>query len=412
MMGLLVALAVIGAALAVGTVGRRLARVLRQPEIVGDIALCLICGALLAGWTGWGGAHAPGRTIVSDLGHAGLALFLIGVAYELRSGGRWFAGRALAWLSAGSALLPMAFGSLFAVWVLTAAGPTLRGTAPAPALVLFLALALAVTAVPVLAGILRDRGIFHTDTGRLAMASAVLIDCFTWVLLAVAIGLVTGSKDWTTLIVFVAVALMAALVCARVLALVPVREFGAGRPWLTTVAVAVAAIIAAFTTRDFGLTDVFGAVLVGLVLPVRHAQGHGWRIAVERLQGLGRGLLPVLFFFTGATLAAGPHNVVSWTAILLAVSLAVGSKIGGSYLGARLGGQSAYESRRLAALMNTRGLTEIIVLQAGYSTGILTPALYLALLIMAMLTTAMSGPLLQIVEARPTADRLLEAKPS
>ena len=108
---------------------------------------------------------------------------------------------------------------------------------------------------------------------------------------------------------------------------------------------------------------------------------------------------------TGTTLAAGPQGVLSWPAVLLVTSLAVVSKLAGSYAGARAAGRPPYASARIAALMNTRGLTEIVVLQTGYSAGILTPGLYLTLVIMALVTTALSGPLLWAVErrARPAA---------
>ncbi|MCZ0993036.1 cation:proton antiporter [Streptomyces noursei] len=174
---------VLGAIVPTALLGRWAARRLGQPEVVGEISVCLLLGVLLVTRFGWGGAHSPGKDVLAELGHLGLALFLVGAAHEIRGGASRLSGRAVAWLTVGSALLPMAAGALLAAWVLRYGGPRLRGGADTPALVLLLIVSLAVTAVPVLAGILKDRRMQHTETGRLAMASAVTIDAVTWVLL-------------------------------------------------------------------------------------------------------------------------------------------------------------------------------------------------------------------------------------
>ncbi|MGW7556737.1 cation:proton antiporter domain-containing protein, partial [Streptomyces rimosus] len=111
---------------------------------------------------------------------------------------------------------------------------------------------------------------------------------------------------------------------------------------------------------------------------------------------------------TGAGLGGGPAGIFSWQATAVAIALALAGKLVGSYLGARAGGQDTRTSMRLAALLNTRGLTEITFLQIGYQAGILTPALYLALVVMALVTTALAGPLLWAV-GRGAPERTPEA---
>ncbi|MFG3497204.1 cation:proton antiporter [Streptomyces sp. NPDC047928] len=385
--------------------GRWAARRLGQPDVVGEIALCLVLGAVLAGRVGWGGAGAtsgPGSAgvgLLSGLGHLGLALFLVGAAHEIRGGASRLSGRAVAWVSAGSALLPMAMGTALALWVLEYGGPGLRGDAPVPALVLMLAVSLAVTAVPVLAGILKDRGLQDTGTGRLAMACAVTIDAVTWVLLAVAVGLATGDSGYGRAGAVLTGGLLAVSALRGLAGAGAVRRFAADRPRLLVPLVALAAYGAASATGSLGLTDVFGAVLVGLALPADGEKGPFTR-AAHTLGAAGRLALPVLFTVTGTTLATGPDAVFSWRAIVLGIVLAVFSKLVGGYLGARAGAQSHHTALRLAVLMNTRGLTEIVVLQTGYSAGILSPGLYLALVIMALVTTGLSGPLLWAVDRR------------
>ncbi|MFI9050842.1 cation:proton antiporter [Streptomyces sp. NPDC053427] len=386
--------------------GRWVARRLGQPEVVGEITVCLLLGVLLVTGTGWGGPQSQGKDALKELGHFGLALFLVGAAQEIRGGAARLSGRAVAWLTVGSALLPMAAGGLLAVWVLEYGGPRLRGGAETPALVLMLAVSLAVTAVPVLAGILKDRGIERTGTGRLAMASAITIDAVTWVLLALAVGLATGEGGIGRAAAVLAVGVVGGYLLRRLAATAPVRAAADAHPAVLLILIAVAAFAASTATGRLGLTDVFGAVLVGLALPADGEHGAFAR-AARTLGRTGRLALPVLFTITGTSLAVGPDALFSWQAVALGTALAIVSKLIGSYLGARAGAQSHLEGMRLAALMNTRGLTEIVALQIGYSAGILTPGLYLALVIMALVTTALSGPLLWAVDRRgrtaPTA---------
>ncbi|MFH8596372.1 cation:proton antiporter [Streptomyces rimosus] len=376
--------------------GRRAARLLGQPAIVGEIMACLLLGAVLAGRFGWGGEATDGRPVLEKAGHLALALFVVGAVQEIRAGAGKLGGRAVAWTAAGSALLPMACGTLLAVWILVGGDPALRGTAPTTAFVLMLAGALSVTAVPVLAGVLQDRGMLHTRTGRLAMAAAVTMDAVNWALLAVAVGLATGGGQATPALVFTAGLLLVwglrrlgELPAARALA-------HRARPAFPTALVALTTVAAALLTAGLGLTDVLGAVLVALALPADGGTGP-WTRAARTVGQWGRTVLPLLFVLTGAGLGGGPAGIFSWQATALAVALAVAGKLVGSYLGARAGGQDTRTSMRLAALLNTRGLTEITFLQIGYQAGILTPALYLALVVMALVTTALAGPLLWAV---------------
>jgi Kef-type K+ transport system membrane component KefB len=392
--------------------GRRAARLLRQPGIVGEIMACLLAGGLLAAALGPRPHDVEGWRLLETVGHLGLALFLVKAVHEIRGGGAGRQlGRALLWTAAGSALLPMACGALFALWVLHSGDPTLQGDAPAGVLVLMLAISLAVTAVPVLAGIMEDRNLQHTPTGRLAMAVAVTIDAVTWGLLAIAVGIASGGGRMTPYAVFVAGLLLSwAARCAA--------GTGAARAWAGRVSpavpVAVTAVVAAGTalgTARLGLTDVLGAVLVALALPADGEDGV-WTRAARTVGGWGRAVLPLLFTVTGVGLGAAPLGTFSGAAVLLALALAVAGKLVGSYLGAWLGGRPRRARLQLAALLNARGLTEIAVLQIGYQAGILAPALYLALVVMALVTTAISGPLLWAIDRCVPAATVAGAPPS
>ncbi|MFD1546321.1 cation:proton antiporter [Nonomuraea guangzhouensis] len=376
-------------------VARLLARLTRQPEVVFEIALCLAFGGLLLPYVEWGGlpwAGPPDLGLLGQAGHLGVALFLVGTAHGMRAGLDRRLMRAVTCLSVGSAVVPLATGGLVAWWLIDSGDPALRGGAPAGAFTLMVAVALTVTAVPVLAGILRDRRMEHTEEGRLALLSASGIDVVTWVLLAIALGTAHSGGPAAALVVLVAGA-GAALLLRR---LVP--HSLAGRfPRAVPVVVGAIAWAAATATGRFGLTEVFGAVLVGLSLPAEEGPGPWARVA-ELLGRIGRTMLPVLFVSTGAAMALAPGSTFSWQAAVAITVVAIAAKVGGSYAGARVGGRSPASGMRIAVLMNTRGLTEIVILQAGYSAGLLPAGLYLAFLLMALFTTGLSGVLLNVAD--------------
>jgi Kef-type K+ transport system membrane component KefB len=269
--------------------------------------------------------------------------------------------------------------------------------------VLLVAVTLAITAVPVLARILTDRDMAGTVSGRLAMTAAIVMDTGGWLLLAVAVGLRSGNLAGFLQSVGVLVGgAVVALGIRRVLRTEAAGRLCARLPRTTAVLLAAVAIAVALTVEHLGLTSILGAALVGLAVPVNEAP---WARTVGLVSGVGRALVPVFFVVTGVSVLIGAFSAAPWTLIAVVIVLGVAGKLGGGYVGARLGGQSRKVAVQVGTMMNTRGLTELIVLQVGYSSGILTAPLLLALVIMALATTALTGPLLLAVDRR-TADVL------
>ncbi|HEY9331530.1 MAG TPA: cation:proton antiporter, partial [Streptomyces sp.] len=211
-------------AVAVVLAGARLAHLLArrtgQPAVVAEIALGMIAGPLLLRL---GGADALDVAVPADvhtgldyIGHAGLALFLVGVGHELKSPSVSVRGRSVVTTTAGALLVPLVCGGVLALWVLAGDDPALRGEAPAAALFMLLAVGLSVTAVPVLARILVARGVVDTVVGRLAMTSAVVIDAAAWILLAVAVGLASGGSKNVPLLILVVLVSAAVFVALRI----------------------------------------------------------------------------------------------------------------------------------------------------------------------------------------------------
>ncbi|MFE3022003.1 cation:proton antiporter [Streptomyces sp. NPDC059256] len=391
-------LAVLCGVLLVVAAGRFAARKAHQPEVVGELTAGLLAGPAAVWLLGHDtfDAVVP-KEVLSVLkltAQAGLVLFLVGLTHELRSGAPARMGRAAAWVSAGALVPALGTGALLAGWVLLTDDEAVRGTAPTAALVLVLAVSLSVTAVPVLARILTDRGMFDTGAGRLSLTAALVTDCVSWLLLSVAVGLGSGSLAGflRAMATFVCGVLVAALL--RLVLRKRVAEVLCRRPWVPVLLTAGIAMGMAAAMEHLGMTAILGAALAGLAVPVT----DGWESAVARVSRAGRALVPVFFVVTGITVLTAGFGSAPITLIGAALVLGIAGKTVGGYAGARLGGQGHWDALRIGSLMNTRGLTELIVLHAAYEAGLLTAPLFLALVVMALVTTAMTGPALLAVD--------------
>jgi K+:H+ antiporter len=396
--------AVLVVVLAAALLGRLAARAARQPEVIGEILAGILVVPVVVAVAGHGALAAlmPPDVlgVLKYIGKIGLVLFLVGVAHELRRGGGGLGSRSVGWVTIGSFFPALASGLVFAGWVLWSGDGVLRGSAPALSLVLMIAVALSVTAVPVLARILEDRDMMAGRNGKLSMAAAVFTDSTAWLLLVVAMGTASGGwggvvRSLVVLAVGVAIALLGRILLRGSTAGTLAARF----PRLLSVAVAVAALVVAIEMEHWGLTAVFGAFVVGLAMP----DGEGaerWEEVTRPVASLGRLFVPVFFVVAGMGLFATPSSSLPWFAAALATALAILGKVGGGYLGARLGGETRRDAVTIGVLMNTRGLTEIVVLQAGYSAGLLSAALFLALVVMALVTTGLTGPLLSLIDLR------------
>ncbi|MFD5655097.1 cation:proton antiporter [Streptomyces sp. NPDC127039] len=392
--------ALLAAILLLARVGRGLARRLRQPGVIGEIVVGLLAGPAVLHLFGRDTFDAvlPGSALdaLKVVTEAGLVLFLVGLAHELRAASGT-ERRATAWVAAGSLVPPLCAGALLAGYVLLADDPVVRGSAPTAAFVLMVAVTMSITAVPVMARILADRGMNNTSAGRLALSAAVAIDAVGWLLCMLAISLGAGSATgFLRSLLGIAAGAAGALAVRYGLRVTAVRKACARRPRTATAVLGATALAVASAVEHLGMTAILGAALVGLAIPT--GDGTPWSPMVATLTRTGRALVPAFFVVTGVTVLDQAFSRLSWTLVVTALVLACAGKGIGGYLGARLGGQPPAASRRIAVLMNARGLTELIMLQAGLAAGILTAPLVLALTVMAVATTAVTGPLLGLLD--------------
>jgi Kef-type K+ transport system membrane component KefB len=373
-----------------------------QPPVLGEIVAGIMLGPTI-----WGTSITaklfpvtliPPLTALADLG---LVLFMFVVGYEVDLGLVKGRGRTAAGVAVGSILVPLALGSALGVWFAH------RYHVPNPVtFVLFFGTAMSITAFPVLARILSDRGLHRTRVGGLALAAASLDDVLAWALLAVVIavaGAGAGHGQFRLLLAPVYAAVMIWLVkpALRWLAEVYQRQ---GRLTPNVLAAVLALLLlSSFATDWMGVKFIFGAFLFGIVMPrdipaLREA-------ILERLEQVSvLVLLPVFFVVAGLNVNLRGIGVSGLVDLLLIMLVAVAGKFGGAYYGARLTGVRRRQAGALASLMNTRGLTEIVILTVGLQLGILNPELFTLMVVMAIVTTGMAGPLLKVIYP----DRIME----
>ncbi|MFD3945273.1 cation:proton antiporter [Streptomyces sp. NPDC058579] len=368
-----------------------LARRLGQPAVIGEV----LAGVAL-GPTFFQGAVSEAlfpdtiRPLLSALAAVGVAVFMFLVGLEWDATLIRGSGRLAATVSLSSIVLPFGLGAALAFYLMHD-----HGTDNKVAFVLFMGIAMSITAFPVLARILTDRDMAHTPLGVMALACAAIDDVLAWALLAatVAISESAGPEQWRILLTIPY--LLGMLFALRpLLRRIAVQRTRHGQTPTTLACILAGLLLSAAATEWLGLHYIFGAFLFGVILP---------RADTERLRGevhdrlgqvSGTLLLPVFFLVSGLQVDLSGLGVVRLGDMALILLVAVGGKFVGAYAAARLNRMPVCQSAALATLMNTRGLTELIVLNVGLQLGILGRELYSLIVVMALVTTAMAGPLL------------------
>jgi len=392
---LLQLIVVLVAARACGWIANRLG----QPAVVGEMAAGVLLGPIVLGAT-LPDLHAAlfsPRTLagLNALSTLGLVLFMFVIGLELR----WPQGvrariQAATSVGVASVVLPMLLGLGVAALLFPALAPA--GLAFWP-FGLFMAAALSITAFPVMARILKDRGLTQTSFGQLSLAAAAVVDAIAWIVLAFVVAL-AGSGDGLA---------GAGRTCAGVAALLAfvflvvkpafawlLRAHAAdGEPSATVLAALMIGLLAcAMLTEWMHLHAVFGAFLFGAGLP---RDDRLLASLVHRVEPIAMVvLMPLFFALAGLSTTGGAFTSAGLGALLLVTAAASVGKVAGAAAGARATGLPWRDSLATGALMNARGLMELIVMKIGLDAGLIGREMFTILLLMALITTAMTTPLI------------------
>ncbi len=399
--GLLHILLALVAIVATARVAGAAVRLVGQPAVMGELLGGILLGPTVLGRIVPDTAAylfpttlTPTLGIIAQLGVV-LFMFLVGLELDLRLLRR--GGATTLAVSMSSVAVPFVLGASTAFLLFDRFAP--NGVSFA-AFALFMGVSLAVTAFPVLARILKEFGMHGTRIGALALTSAAINDLTAWCLLALVVGVATAQPETalsTAVLTLGFVVLLLFVARPLVNRYWPRLEASSRLSRETAMAVAIgAALLSAFVTEWIGIHAIFGAFLIGV------AMSAGGRIGQEvtgRLEDVVRVLLlPVFFAYTGLRTQFGLLDTATdWATCLGIIVVATAGKLGGTFVAAKFMGLGTRQSAMLGVLMNTRGLVELIVLNVGLDLGIISPRLFAMLVIMALVTTFATTPLMRLL---------------
>jgi Kef-type K+ transport system membrane component KefB len=385
--------------LATRLVGSLFARI-GQPAVIGEITAGILLGPSLLGWM-WPGASAfvfPQESlgVLQLISQIGVCVFMFVVGLELDPAHLRQKARSAVVISNVGIIVPFGLGvaaSLFLYPAFGAPGTTFLAFA------LFMGTAMSITAFPVLVRILKDRGMAKTPLGSLAIACAAVDDASAWAMLAVVVAITRATGMATTVfslgLVVVFVAVMLVVVRPRLTRWLGVDGTRVSPSQGVLAAALIFMTVSALFTEITGIHALFGAFLAGVVMPQSKEFRDGLTLQLEHFSSVF--LLPLFFAFSGLRTHLGLLNdPTSWLVCAGIIGIAMVGKLGGCMLAARFMEMNWKDAFTLGALMNTRGLVELIALNIGYDLGILPPRIFTMMVLMALATTFMTGPLLNL----------------
>jgi Kef-type K+ transport system membrane component KefB len=425
----------VGAIILLGRIfGALLARV-GQPRVIGEVIAGILLGPTLVGampdLLGFETElrHWPFsedlEVALKGIADVGLAFYMFLVGIELDPTLLRGRLRQATVISLSSIVLPFALGIGAALFIIgqpalrdQLAGPAiLTPGAPTAALafMVFLGVSMSITAFPVLARILLERGLLRRPVGALALAAAAIDDIVAWSLLALAVALAPqladaggaavaprGPLDALSVVTLAGVFAAVMFLLARPLLnrLSDAYDEAGHIPaaWLITILVGV--LVSAFAAQQVGVAAIFGAFVMGVIMPRRRELTLELSHRIEDFVVIV--LLPVFFVIAGlnADIGALLRDPALWVVTAGLTAVAIVGKYVGATVAARASGSDWRTANTIGALMNTRGLTELIVLIVGLNAAVISQSLYSALVVMAVVTTVMTGPIVRFLQGR------------
>jgi Kef-type K+ transport system membrane component KefB len=383
---------------------RRLFRSIGQPPVMGEMIAGIVLGPSVLGLLFpqamsfiFPVASLETLRLLSQIGVV-LFMFIVGMELDIRHLRE--KGSAAVMISHASIIVPFLLGaalSLFLYKDLAPAGTSFNAFA------LFIGVAMSITAFPVLARILEDRGMSQTYLGAIAITCAAVDDVTAWCILALVIALVKsggiGISAITILLTLIFAGAMFFLVRPQLGRVIKEPDSQLHRRRLIPIILAFI-MACALITETIGIHALFGAFVAGVVMP---PSGEFRIFLKDKLEAFSsHALLPLFFAFTGLRTQVGLLTEWNdWLMCAVIILVAIAGKLGGSMLMSRWTGMNWSQSFSIGVLMNTRGLVELVVLNIGYDLGILSGRIFAMMVLMALVTTFMTGPLLALVRKQP-----------
>jgi len=370
-----------------------------QQWVIGEILAGLALGPSLLGafWPGLKIQLFPAAALptLQTLGDIGLVLYMFSLGARLDTHLMLRQSHTAIVTSISTILLPLLLGALLGFFLY----PGLAGQhANLVSFILLVGTAMAVTAFPVLARLLAEKDMLGTRVGMLALTCAAIDDVIAWCLLATVVALI-HARGLTSLLLTIGLTIL--FIGFMLGMLRPLLAYADRSIQSKQVLVALSIILlllSAYATNAIGIHPVFGAFLMGIILPRR-------TVFIEQVRSLDQVnnllFLPLFFVYSGLRTQIGLISAPAlWLICLLVLAVACAGKILSGSLSVRWMGESWRESLSLGVLMNTRGLVDLIVLNIGLDLGVLSPTLFAMLVIMAIVTTMMASPLLPLLGYR------------
>jgi len=377
---------------------------INQPTVIGEILAGIILGPSLLGkffpevFNFLFTENTMGNLYI--LSQIGLILFMFVIGMELNIDNIKHRTSQIIVISHSSIIIPFALGMLLAYFVYLDFAANITRFLP---FALFIGISMSITAFPVLARIIQEKGLTKKHLGSISIASAAIDDVTAWCILAVVIAISsTGSIISSLYTILMAIAFIAIM-------LMIIRPFlqkvGQTHQNIETLNKRIVGFIflilisSSFITQTIGIHALFGSFLAGVIMPTNI---NFRKLMIEKIEDVSVSLfLPLFFVFTGLRTEIGLLNTpYLWTVCLVFILIAIIGKFVGGALTAKLMGESWRDSLSLGILMNTRGLMELIVLNIGYEMNILPPTIFVMLVIMALVTTFMTTPILNLINKK------------
>jgi Kef-type K+ transport system membrane component KefB len=381
-------------------IGYGLSRI-KQPFVIGEIVAGILLGPSFLGRISPSVSHAlfpeNSLNILSVLSQIGLILFMfvIGAELDLQAMRRRLGS--VIFISQFSMIVPFAMGLGAAYFLYDEFAPH---NVPFSGFALFIGISMSITAFPVLARMVKERGISHTNIGVTALTCAAINDIVAWCLLAVVVAVVRkGSvvSSFHTILWCLCYVLVMVLVVRPILRRALAKSTKANMAGRGSMAIIlVLLLISSWVTDNIGIHSLFGAFFAGLILP---GTAEFRKTIIKNIGHVGTVLLLPLFFVisglrTRIDIMNDPHTLIIGSLVVLT---AIAGKLGGTALAARLASYPLKDSLSIGALMNTRGLMELIVLNIGYDLGVFSSSMFTIMVLMALISTMITFPVLDLI---------------